>query len=83
MIPNEPEPLLRWCAVYCQHRHDRTVAERLTGDGFQTHLAEYWPRLSWVPDEQRPEPRGWAGLSEEERPRLSSPPEGSKAVAHA
>ena len=38
---------MRWYVVYCRHRHDRTVAERLTGDGFQTYLAEYETRVMW------------------------------------
>lgn len=38
---------MRWYVVYCRHRHDRTVAERLTGDGFQTYLAEYETRVTW------------------------------------
>jgi len=44
---NELKPLLRWYVVYCKHRHDRTVAERLAGDGFQTYLAEYATRVTW------------------------------------
>ena len=38
---------MQWYVVYCRHRHDRAVAERLSVNGFHTYLAEYEARALW------------------------------------
>jgi len=41
------EPVRRWYAVYCKHRHERAAAERLASRGFPIYLPEYHTRVKW------------------------------------
>jgi len=36
-----------WYAVYCKHRHERAVRDRLVGLNLSAHVADYQARVRW------------------------------------